>query len=65
MPCGVKSLVAPWSLELKNLGILSVAEEEGERNEAAWAAGEAGHTPEDSFSSVSPAEPRLASSHKS
>lgn len=46
----MKSLVAPWSLELKSLGILSVAEEEGERNEAAWAAGEAGHTPEDSFS---------------
>lgn len=40
----MKTLVAPWSLELKSLGILSVAEEEGERNEAAWAAGEAGGT---------------------
>lgn len=61
----MKSLAGPQGLGAKSLGILLVAEEEGKRNEAAWAAGEAGHTPEDSFSSGSPEEPRLASSLQS
>lgn len=61
----MKSLVGPQGLGAKESGNLVGGRGGGERNEAAWAAAEAGHTPEDSFSSGSPAEPRLASSLQS